>query len=66
MGGTGGSPNGDSWHGGGSTPTQSPKASLRVSGGSGEANMDDGEVGLRGGGDGDQAGLHSSPQVPLG
>ena len=48
MGGTGGSPNDDSWEGGSSIPHGLPQGSLRVPGGSSEADMDDGELGLRG------------------
>ena len=49
----------------GQHPIGSPQGNLRVHGGSSEANMDDGEMGLRGGGDGDIVSLHSSLPVPL-
>ena len=47
-------------------PHRLPWGSLRVPGGKGEADMDDGKVSLRGGGDGDIVSPHSGLQVPLG
>ena len=47
-------------------PHRLPWGSLRIPGGGSEAEMDDREVGLRGGGDGDIASLHSGLKVPLG